>query len=58
MGRRITETLDATIQAQLFKVDGWRRHRLFEGTGRNSGLEAAGDLERLKEIWRSEQQAD
>jgi hypothetical protein len=58
MGRRITETLDAKIRVQLFEIDGWRRHRLFEGTGRNSGLEAAGDLDRLKEMWRSEQLAD
>jgi hypothetical protein len=58
MGRRITETLDATIEVQLLEIDGGRRHRLFEGTGRNSGLEAAGDLERLKEMWRSEQLAD
>jgi tocopherol cyclase len=46
MGRRILETLDASVQVQLDRIDGADR-QVFAGTGRIAGLEAVGDLERL-----------
>ncbi len=44
MGRRISETLDATIAVRLHNKGG---SLLFEGTGRHAGLEVEGDIERL-----------
>jgi hypothetical protein len=50
MDRRIAETMDARVTVRLSQ----RSHRgskiLFEGEGRNAGLEAAGDLDRLHKM--------
>ena len=51
MGRRIAETLDASVELTLFAVDGPARQEIFHGTGRNAGLEAVGDLDRLRQMW-------
>jgi tocopherol cyclase len=51
MGRRIVETLNATVEVGLYALGGGRAHALFEGTGRHAGLEAVGDLERLRAMW-------
>jgi tocopherol cyclase len=60
MGRRIAETLTATVEVRLTEVTeipagGPRRGRpggrtLFQGTGRHAGMEAVGNLERLAEM--------
>jgi tocopherol cyclase len=47
MGRRILETLNASIQVRLERSDGKGGETIFEGTGKVAGLEAVGDLERL-----------
>jgi tocopherol cyclase len=48
MGRRIAETLSAVVQVKLSAAAGesWQPH--FTGTGKHGGLEAAGDLDRLR----------
>ena len=47
MDRRIAETLDAHISVRLSKRGG---QILFEDEGRNAGLEAAGDLDHLRQM--------
>ncbi len=44
MGTRVNETLQAKVEARLETNNG---QLLFEGVGRNGGLEVQGDLERL-----------
>jgi hypothetical protein len=53
MGRRIAETLNARVQTALYSLEGGGDRRLFQGTGRHAGLEAAGDLARLRALWAS-----
>jgi len=48
MGRRIAETLDATVGVGLYTLEGSGSRLLFQGTGRHAGLEAVGDLARLQ----------
>jgi len=53
MGRRIAETLTATVEVRLTEVSrkGHPGGRLlFQGAGRHAGMEAAGNLERLTEM--------
>jgi hypothetical protein len=47
MDRRIAETLDARVAVRLSQRRAQGSHILFEEEGRNAGLEAAGDLDRL-----------
>jgi hypothetical protein len=54
MGRRIVETLGAKVAVTLYAVEGSRTELLFQGCGRHAGLEAAGDLARLRAMWASE----
>jgi hypothetical protein len=54
MGRRIAETLSAEVEVALYKVDGDASQLLFQGTGRHAGLEAVGDLSRLRAMWASQ----
>jgi tocopherol cyclase len=49
MGRRIGETLNATVEVRLFGLRAPGAGLLFGGTGRHAGLEAAGDLGRLRD---------
>jgi len=51
MGRRIAETLNARVEVALYTLEGGRARRLFQGTGRHAGLEAVGDLDRLRAMW-------
>ncbi len=51
MDRRIAETLDARVETALYAVEDGRSRVIFEGTGRHAGLEAAGDLARLRAMW-------
>ena len=44
MGKRVVETLNASIQVQLKTLEG---RLLFEGVGEHAGLEVIGDLPRL-----------
>ena len=44
MGRRVDETLDASLQVRLSERGG---RVLFEGRGRHAGLEINGDIPRL-----------
>jgi hypothetical protein len=53
MGRRIMETLGAEVSVALY-ARGSGTRLLFKGRGRHAGLEAAGDLARLKAMWASE----
>jgi hypothetical protein len=48
MGRRIVETLDATVDVRLLATGNGQEQVLFEGTGRHAGLEAIGDLAHLQ----------
>jgi hypothetical protein len=50
MGRRIAETLTAQVQVRLHTVQHRPTHLVFEGTGRHGGLEAVGDLGRLRTV--------
>jgi tocopherol cyclase len=51
MGRRIGETLDATVEVRLYGSERGTWHQIFAGTGRHAGLEAVGDLEGLRAMW-------
>jgi tocopherol cyclase len=51
MGRRIAETLSARVEIALYALAGGRLRPLFQGTGRHAGLEAVGDLVRLRSMW-------
>jgi len=44
MGKRVEETLDATVSLRLTEKSG---QLLFEGLGKYAGLEVNGDLPRL-----------
>ena len=44
MGKRVNETLLSTIEVRLSAISG---DQIFTGKGRNGGLEAHGDLDRL-----------
>ena len=46
-GVRLPETLDADMSVRLWDLESGSTRPLFEGTGRNGGLEVAGDLQRL-----------
>jgi tocopherol cyclase len=48
MGVRVPETLLAEIQVTLWQHDSEERSLLFEGTGRNGGMEIVGELQRLR----------
>jgi hypothetical protein len=50
MDRRIAETLDARVAVRLSQRSVRGSHILFEEEGRNAGLEAAGDLDRLRKM--------
>jgi tocopherol cyclase len=54
MGRRITETLTSTVEARLLARRAGAWEEIFQGTGIYGGLEAAGDVARLKSMWSSE----
>ena len=54
MGRRIAETLNASVETALYSLEGGRTRLLFHGIGRHAGLEAVGDLSRLQAMWASE----
>ena len=47
MGVRVSETLNAKVTVRLWDRQGDGDTLLFEGTGRNAGLEVAGDLGQL-----------
>jgi hypothetical protein len=47
MGVRVPETLLGQVTARLSRFDGQREAILFEGTGRNAGIEVVGDVDRL-----------
>jgi hypothetical protein len=50
MDRRIAETLDARVAVRLSQRNSRGSHILFEDQGRNAGLEAVGDLNRLRQM--------
>jgi len=52
MSRRIAETLNATVDVKLSRLERGGSTTLFEGTGRHAGLEAVGDLDRLVSMWK------
>jgi tocopherol cyclase len=56
MGRRIAETLGATVDVELHALESAGPRLIFRGTGRHAGLEAVGDLVRLRSMWASERQ--
>ena len=47
MGGRVPESLQSAVRVRLSSVVGGGEHLIFEGTGRNAGLEVSGDLEKL-----------
>ena len=50
MDRRIAETLDARVSVRLSQRSSRGNQILFEDEGRHAGLEAVGDLERLRQM--------
>ena len=44
MHKRVDETMQATIEVELYQLMGVRKKLLFKETGRNAGLEVVGDL--------------
>lgn len=50
MDRRIAETLDANVSVRLSQRSSRGNQVIFEDEGRNAGLEAVGDLDRLRQI--------
>lgn len=44
MHKRVMETLQSTIEVRLSDLNGGRDATIFQGTGRNAGLEVQGDL--------------
>ena len=54
MGRRIAETLNATIEVTLYSLQKGDKRSIFHGAGRHAGLEVVGDLLRLKDMWVAE----
>jgi hypothetical protein len=54
MGRRIAETLSATVAVELKALGGPQQASIFRGVGRHAGLEAVGDLDRLRSMWVSD----
>ena len=50
MDRRIAETLDARVAVRLSQRSSQGSHILFEDEGRHAGLEAVGDLDRLRQM--------
>lgn len=48
MQKRVDETMQATVDVQLNKLDGSRKYTLYEGHGRNAALEVVGDISSLK----------
>jgi hypothetical protein len=51
MGRRIAETLSATVEVALYSLEGKAPHLIFHDQGRHAGLEVVGDVERLRAMW-------
>lgn len=47
MQKRVEETMRATVHVQLNRLEGFRKFPVYEGTGRNAGLEVVGDLRML-----------
>jgi tocopherol cyclase len=50
MGLRVPETLQAEIAVRLTALEGRAERVIFEGAGRNGGLEVGGDIPRLLEM--------
>jgi len=48
MGRRIAETLNAVVDVKLSVATGGSWQEVYTGTGKHAGLEAVGDLARLR----------
>ncbi len=51
MGRRIGETLSAAVEVILSATEEGSWQTVYASSGRHSGLEAAGDLDRLRAMW-------
>lgn len=47
MQKRVNETMQASVDVQLNKIDGARKFTVYEGHGRNAALEVVGDLSPL-----------
>ncbi len=52
MSGRVPETIDAVVHLQLFSLDGRKEDLLYEDTGHYAGLEVAGNIERLINLWK------
>ena len=50
MTGRILESIDSKIQVKLIEIKKKKEKILFEGTGRNAGLDIGGKVEEIKEI--------
>jgi tocopherol cyclase len=51
MSGRVAETIDARIALQFSALDNGKERLILEDTGRNAGLEVAGDIHRLLSLW-------
>jgi tocopherol cyclase len=58
MGRRILETLSASVQVHLSQMEGQEKRTILNSTGRIAGLEAVGDLDRLVGMWASKRRSN
>lgn len=48
MSQRVVESMSATVEVRLSRLDTMRRYPIFHGAGRNMALEVVGDLSRIK----------
>lgn len=44
MHMRVDETMRASVEVQLYALDGFRQHLIYDGKGRNLAMEVTGDL--------------
>jgi hypothetical protein len=51
MNRQISESLDSRIEIKLSRITKSGEELLFHDTGRNAGMEADGNLDRLMSMW-------
>jgi hypothetical protein len=55
MGRRIAETLNGSVRMALYELGRGEPRLIADGTGHHAGLEAVGDLQKLRAMSRIDQ---
>lgn len=57
MDRRISETLTASVDVKLTRLDARERVTIYEGIGKHAGMETNGDLQRLVDMWETQKRS-